>query len=540
MFCINAVKPAPSSNVALAMQAATCQFDFATTSRRPLSLRGEAIASAALALLCLVLFIYRLSDRDLTSSHEARAAQDAQSMLTSGDWGLPRLFDGHVEMQKPPLYYWLVALLGAIAGEVDGWCVRLPAALSAAACVLLLWIWGWRRGRPLAGILAALMLATALHFTTLARIGRIDMPLTFTVALSLVALVEGRERRLRRGGSAGRGWFLLGYLAVAAGVMLKGPIAIFLPLAVAGAWRIVERKRTQRVALDLHWGVPLVLLLTLPWFLWANWATDGEWFRVFFWHHNLDRGLGTEDKLRAYPVWFYGPQLLIDFLPWSVLLPLGLIHAWRNRDDREARFGAVWLLAMLVLLSLMRFKRSDYLLPALPGAAWMLGCAGEAWYRRRRGRWPVVAFGVVMAATVALWLAYCTFIVPVVEESRTHRRFAELVRQQTDGKVLFFRAEDHNVAFLVGPPQRSLLEWENLDLWAGKLQTTYIIMPPECVAEWPKHLTAGTLEVVASSEGLATPARRWPALLSRFIDFDDAILDTREKPLVLVRTRRST
>src|ERR1700722_10416199 len=93
-----------------------------------------------LFLLCFLLFFYRLGDRDLSSSNEARAGQDAQSMLTTGQWDLPRLFDGRVEMQKPPLYYWLVALLGELnGGEVDAWCVRLPSALSALGCVLLLW-----------------------------------------------------------------------------------------------------------------------------------------------------------------------------------------------------------------------------------------------------------------------------------------------------------------------------------------------------------------------------------------------------------------
>src|SRR5439155_5982128 len=114
-------------------------------------------------VVCLILFFTHLGDRDLASSHEARAGQDAQAMLNSGQWDLPRLFDGRVEMQKPPLFYWLVALLGLLNGEVDAWCVRLPAALSALGCVLLMFVWGMLRGRPLAGFLAAVMLATALH-----------------------------------------------------------------------------------------------------------------------------------------------------------------------------------------------------------------------------------------------------------------------------------------------------------------------------------------------------------------------------------------
>ena len=47
-------------------------------------------------------------------AHEARAAQDAQTILDDDDWGLPRLFDGRLELQKPPLYYWVVATPGDI------------------------------------------------------------------------------------------------------------------------------------------------------------------------------------------------------------------------------------------------------------------------------------------------------------------------------------------------------------------------------------------------------------------------------------------
>jgi hypothetical protein len=384
------------------------------------------------------------------------------------------------------------------------------------------------------------MLATALHFTTLARTGRIDMPLTLTVALTLVAFAAGHERRQRQGGRAGWRWFLVGYGAIAAGVMLKGPIAVVLPVVVGTAWWALEYWTTGSRKLaryDLHWGIPLVLLLTVPWFLWANWHTGGEWFRVFFWYHNVDRGLGTDDKLRAYPMWFYGPQLLRDFLPWSLLLPLGLVYAWRTRTDRDARFGAVWLLAILALLSCMSFKRADYLLPAFPGAAWLLGCAGEAWYRARPKRWAAVAFGSVALVTVALWLAYILLLVPLVEQTRAQRRFAEEVRRHTGGKVLFFRAEAHNVAFLVGPPLKSLLEWENLDVWASKAESIYVVMPPECLREWPGQLKAGTLEVVLRSEDLARGASKMPWLLSWLQDLDESALDNRERPLVLVRTR---
>src|SRR5262245_19128948 len=83
------------------------------------------------------LMFWRLGDRDLWSSHEARAAMDAQSLLRPDSDGVPRLHDGRLDMQKPPLYYWLVALIGQARGGVDEVAVRLPAALSAAGLLLV-------------------------------------------------------------------------------------------------------------------------------------------------------------------------------------------------------------------------------------------------------------------------------------------------------------------------------------------------------------------------------------------------------------------
>lgn len=473
---------------------------------------------AAPAAICLLLFFLSLGGRELTSSHEARAAQNAQTMLDSGDWSLPRLYDGRVEMQKPPLFYWLVAALGWLrGGVVDGWCVRLPSALAASSCVFLLVLWGWQRGRPRAGMIAGMVLATALHFTALARIGRIDMPLTLCVALAVHALAPTGTIRP-----------FLAALALAAGVMLKGPIALVLVATIGLVWLATIPPSQRRAAIDgyraLGWrtwlgAAGLLAVCTLPWFFWANSATHGEWFQVFFWYHNVDRGLGIEEKLRAYPLWFYGPQLARDFLPWSPLLPLALWHAWK-RHDPHARFAAVWLLAITLLLSLMRFKRADYLLPAFPGAALLIGYWLDAALTRRRA----VTFSAVVGAVVAGWLVWITLLGQALDDARGERAFAEVVRNHTGDQVLFFRVEAHHLAFQVGRPLATLLEWENLDIWAGRPGVTYVVMPREEYDCWREHIHAGSLEWVAKSQP------RVPAGWASWID-------TEARPYVLVRTR---
>src|SRR5581483_7993526 len=107
---------------------------------------------------------------------------------------------------------------------VDPWAVRLPAALAALGTVLCLFALGVWRGRPIAGLAAAMMLATALHFTWLARVGRIDMPLTFATALASLGVYLGHCCWVERQGRGCWSWMLLAYLGAAMALLLKGPI----------------------------------------------------------------------------------------------------------------------------------------------------------------------------------------------------------------------------------------------------------------------------------------------------------------------------
>jgi 4-amino-4-deoxy-L-arabinose transferase-like glycosyltransferase len=470
--------------------------------------RQSAIGNVVLLGLCAFLFFHRLADRDLWSSHEARAAQDAQTILDDGAWGLPRLFDRQIELQKPPLYYWLVAGLARLrGGAVDEWAVRLPAALAALGVVLLVYGFGWARGRPVTGFVAAVVLATAHHFTWLARVGRIDMPLTFVLTLALTAYYQAQVgRRL--------GWLVVTYIAIAAGVLLKGPIGLLLPAAVIGVHLLAAKRlpppwhlrRWTRLAheLGVWWGLPLVVALAVPWYLWAGAQTHGRLFQVFFWHHNIERGLGGPDGWASHPWWFYGPRLGFDFLPWSVLLPIAAWSFCRNgwRADAEARFGLIWLGTMVALLSCAGFKRSDYLLPAYPGAALFLGCVTERWYREaRRPSRLTAALGLTIAGCVVGWAVYLYHVLPRDEPRLEYRYLAAAIREYAPvpQPVIFFRVESHALAFHLGRPIDTIKEWENIDTWAGRPGTYYIVMTPECARDWPRYVRSGRLEAVLTN-----------------------------------------
>src|SRR5580704_12895145 len=76
-----------------------------------------------------------ISPPSLMDDVDAVNGQIARNMLTSGDWVTARL-DGVIDLEKPPLIYWLIAGSYKIFGVHD-WSARIPVAVFAIGLALL-------------------------------------------------------------------------------------------------------------------------------------------------------------------------------------------------------------------------------------------------------------------------------------------------------------------------------------------------------------------------------------------------------------------
>ena len=427
-------------------------------------------------------------------------------MLDTGDWGLPILFDGQADLQKPPGYYWLVAVAGWInGGTVTAFEARLPAALAGLLTVWMVFAFLKREGRPVAAWVAAVALATAVHFTAISRTARIDIPLTCAVTASLLAFYRCVSPPIAKPQAI---WVLLSAIGAAIGVLLKGPIALALIGPTAVVWLIAERRWLPLSLILL--GTVTVFALASPWFFWANDATHGEFFRVFFWHHNIERFAGTSPTLASHPWWYYAPRFAADFLPWTpALVFLGVWYVRRSQSparsvtkgsappvltrragekpDPPLRFGRVWFATMFVVLSTAQFKRADYLLPLFPGAAISLGCAAEAWLASRINPRTVRAakwvFGLVTVGSLIGWQVMAFVVEPADQAKEEKRNFAEMIRTHAPppNEVMLFRAESHLLAFHLGRPLLTRVEWHDLNDWLAEPGPHFVVMPPEYV-----------------------------------------------------------
>jgi len=463
--------------------------------------------------VCGLLFFQGISSRELWASHEARAAQNAQRMLDDGDWLLPRLYDDQVEMQKPPGFYWMVAVVGWLRGGVDATAVRLPAALAGMLTVMLVWWHVRRRGRPVAGFVAAAVLAGAVHFTGTARIGRIDVPLACAVAAIMLVSRDALAERGTRLTVVSIG------LVAGAALLLKGPIGVVLPVAALGVFAMIERLPVRRLLVPALVVGTVALSIAAPWFIWANAATDGEFFRVFFVYHHFNRAFGGAETLAGHPWWFYLPRFAADFLPWTPLLLAG-VAARRWRGDPDARFGLVWFVAMIAVLSVSRFKRADYLLPAYGGAAIFLGCVLERWYlTRTMGTQRRAAFGFALGLALLPvgWLVFDHFVTSNEEAAHAQASFARHIRERAPNSepVLLFRVESHLLAFHLGRPVHTLVEWADLLAAVREPGPHFVVTRAEFLDDVRQSL-AIPFDVLLRSED-ATGAKAYhPLVLLRF------------------------
>jgi 4-amino-4-deoxy-L-arabinose transferase-like glycosyltransferase len=242
---------------------------------------------------------------------------------------------------------------------------------------------------------SALSLAVSKAATT-------DSVLTLTV----VAMMAIRWRARRRSDAWSWPFCLLFYAILAASTLLKGPPG---PMIVGTAWacEAAWRRRARQPILDRpagRWliehaaGWALFLALTLPWCILAWRRTDGEFFRVAFGHHVVERSVqalehhGGDSPLTTFLFLFYYLAVLpIEFFPWTAPFLAGLRHGWRERASEPTRFLWSWTLPMLVIFSIVRTKLPHYMAPLLP--AWAL-MAGQWWTADGRGKRAVDAFGV--------------------------------------------------------------------------------------------------------------------------------------------------
>ncbi|HEX8650521.1 MAG TPA: glycosyltransferase family 39 protein [Pyrinomonadaceae bacterium] len=335
-------------------------------------------------LATVAFYFYGLGHLPFIGPDEPRYAEVAREMFMRGDLVTPTL-GGHEWFEKPALLYWIV-MSGFAAFGVSEWAARFGMACAGLLTSLIIY-WLVRRaferadpaGAESRGV--ALGSATALA-SSAAMIGfsrgvnyDIILALTLTAALAcfFVSELEGDVRRRR--------WWLAGFYAVmGAALLAKGLVGIVLPAGIIAAYFLMRRERPHRVArLSLLWGVPLALAVAAIWYVPVTLKHGWPFIDQFFIQHHFQRFVSNKYH-HPHRFYYYVPVLLMLAFPWTAFLATALVSGVRRGTLRaqgvEARlrvFALAWCLVPVIFFSFSQSKLPGYILPALPGAALLVG-----------------------------------------------------------------------------------------------------------------------------------------------------------------------
>ena len=387
-----------------------------SASRSGLVRHAALIAILAGAALCFA----GIFQHGLWVPDEPREAEIGREMLASR-WSAVPTLGGTPFLEKPPLFVWIMAAAYHVFGVSAG-VARLPGALFSLGAIAVAYAMGRRAGGRVAGVAAAIVLATLVEFAQWSHRSVNDTALTFFVAAGHWALLIARdEHRLGRrssaivaaGACAGLAFLTKGFIGP---VLLAGP-----PILAAVAmreWAFV-RHALGRAA---FWCTLFVVGLGLPWVLamagTAGWGAVKE----CLWTNTIGRGLGATLRdvgfgTHANPPWYYVTGFTQGVLPWALAIPALVTAGTLGRDWRAGRnrYLALLVLMGVLLLSIPAGKRPLYAVPLFPAAAVVLGTWLSRAGSRRGGRFDRATLRTMLgavAATAAL-AAYVGFAGPL-------------------------------------------------------------------------------------------------------------------------------
>jgi 4-amino-4-deoxy-L-arabinose transferase-like glycosyltransferase len=329
-----------------------------------------------LVAVCGLLFFSNLDKRTLWPPDEPRYFGVAKETLDHGDWILLHK-DGQVYTDKPPLFFWSVALSSVLWQRFDVFSARFPSALFATLSVILTFLLGRTLFGAGAGFIAGLVVATTPQFAWLASRVNIDSTLTCFITLALFSFVSWQHGRRAVSPRGRQNVLLLGfYGGMALATLTKGPVGFILPLIVCATYIMLRRDWSAFREMRPAAGGALFIAIVLLWYVPAALQGGESFLRETLLRHSVQRFAQGMDH--SAPSYFYFERFPPGFAPWVLFLPAAIFLALSRRKSGEREqliFPFLWFAAIFVFFSISTEKRDLYLVPLLPAAALLVGKA---------------------------------------------------------------------------------------------------------------------------------------------------------------------
>ena len=331
-----------------------------------------AISIILLLLVAAAILFINIGGWDLWNPDEPRYAEVAREMLKTGNYLVPHI-NGEIYPDKPPVFFWLIALCSMPFGDVSAATARFPSAFAALGVIFLTCLLGRKLYNPTVGFFAGLILLSTTQFFWLALRANIDVTLTLWTTLAIFLLYCGYTRE--RGKHV---CYLLAYFFMGLATITKGPVGIAIPLLTMLLYCIAQKQYGQLKKLDLLPGFLIIAATVALWLVPACILGGNEYTQNILFKQTVGRAVDSYSHKQ--PFYYYLVNFPADFNPWTIFIPSAVIFFWRKRKQAgqlDLAFPLVWFAGTFIFFSLISGKRNLYLLPLYPAAALLMA---RFWY----------------------------------------------------------------------------------------------------------------------------------------------------------------
>ncbi|MDO4178619.1 MAG: glycosyltransferase family 39 protein [Phascolarctobacterium sp.] len=288
-------------------------------------------------------------------------AETAREMIEFKDFLSPRIYNEYW-YDKPPMYYWLVAIAQYIFG-FNEFAARFPAALMASATSVMVYVGGAKLFNERAGFWASLVLTSCIQFFYMGKAAVTDTTLLFFMTGALLSFIHKRY------------WLM--YICMALATLTKGPIGIVFPGAIIFLYILCMGRLDEILRMHVIRGLLLYFLIAAPWY-YAMYTVHGmEFIDTFLGFHNVTR-FTTPEHANRVTFWYYIPVVILGLFPWTGLFVLSIrssIGESRVDDMRNLIFLHIWWAFVFLFFTVCKTKLVSYILPMFPAMAMVIG-----WY----------------------------------------------------------------------------------------------------------------------------------------------------------------
>ena len=370
----------------------------------------HGLRSLLLALVCVAAFAPGISALPPTDRDESRFIQASKQMAETGDY-LDIRFQEVPRYKKPIGIYWLQSAalkLTAADPQTSIWAYRLASLAGGLIAVLAVaWIGAFMFGGG-AGLVSGLLTAAVFMLCFEARIAKTDAALLASCIVAQAALAHAYLAG--KDGAANREWIVF-WLALGVGILIKGPIAPLLALTTIAALFAFDRDLSWLKRLRPLPGVALLLLVAAPWLIAITLKSGGAFWAEAVGKDMLGKVAEGQESHGAWPGYY---ALIFPLFIWPlpvIALKGGLAAISQFKSDPRLRFLLAWHVPWWILVELLPTKLPHYVLPAYPAlmlmAAWRMTTQASQTPAPRWHLWlcRVTAIGHVIATLAVALLA---------------------------------------------------------------------------------------------------------------------------------------